>query len=81
MTPLGVYGYIFTKEMIFDGGTLTPRFNNLADLKNNKCNGESYILTGFFTPNPKNKKNISQLLFDLSAVLSFIEQKNVIIAH
>ncbi|MCP6512767.1 hypothetical protein NV951_06045 [Klebsiella pneumoniae] len=35
----------------------------------------------FFTPNPKNKNNISQLLFDLSAVLSFIEQKNVIIAH
>ncbi|WP_433653893.1 hypothetical protein [Klebsiella variicola] len=81
MTPLGVYGYIFTKEMIFDGGTLTPRFNNLTDLKKIKCNGESYILTGFFTPNPKKKNNISQLLFDLSAVLSFIEQKNVIIAH
>ncbi|MEB7828551.1 hypothetical protein NGK27_14955 [Klebsiella quasipneumoniae] len=81
MTPLGVYGYIFTKEMIFDGGTLTPRFNNLTDLKKKKCNRESYILTGFFTPNPKNKNNISQLLFDLSAVLSFIEQKNVIIAH
>lgn len=48
MTPLGVYGYIFTKEMTFDGGTLTPRFNNLTDLKNKKCNGESYILTGFF---------------------------------
>ncbi len=56
MTPLGVYGYIFTKEMIFDGGTLTPRFNNLTDLKNKKCNGEFYILTGFFTPNPKKKK-------------------------
>lgn len=81
MTPLGVYGYIFTKEMIFDGGTLTPRFNNLTDLKNKKCNGESYILTGFFTPNSKKKNNIPQLLFDLSAVLSFIEQKNVIIAH
>lgn len=81
MTPLGVYGYIFTKEMIFDGGILTPRFNNLTDLKKKKCNRESYILTGFFTPNPKNKNNTSQLLFDLSAVLSFIEQKNVIIAH
>ncbi|VDA95921.1 hypothetical protein BANRA_04291 [Klebsiella pneumoniae] len=81
MTPFGIYGYIFTKEMTFDLGILTPRFNNLHEIKKEKCNGESYILTGFFTPNSSANKNLSQALFDLSAILSFIEQKNVIIAH
>ncbi|VCV38603.1 hypothetical protein BANRA_02131 [Klebsiella pneumoniae] len=47
MTPFGIYGYIFTKEMTFDLGILTPRFNNLHEIKKEKCNGESYILTGF----------------------------------
>ena len=39
MTPFGIYGYIFTKEMTFDLGTLTPRFNNLHEIKKEKCNG------------------------------------------
>lgn len=39
------------------------------------------FLQVFLLPTQRKKNNISQLLFDLSAVLSFIEQKNVIIAH
>lgn len=79
MTPIAIYGYSFTKEVAFDGGVLTPLFSSAKQLNDNKCDGINYILTGFFTPSPEYYTQIPHLLFDLSAVLSFIEQKNVII--
>ena len=79
MTPIAIYGFSFTKEITFDGGVLTPRFKTYQQLKENKCNDDIYVLSGFFSPNPTNYQGLSQLIFDLAAVLSFIEQKNVII--
>ncbi len=74
MTPFGIYGYIFTKEMTFDLGILTPRFNNLHEIKKENAT-ESLIYLQVFHPNSSANKNLSQALFDLSAILSFIEQK------
>lgn len=79
MKPIAIYGYNFTKEVTFDGGVLTPIFTSAKELNENKCEGTNYILTGFFTPSPKYYAEIPHTLFDLTAVLSFIEQKNVII--
>lgn len=75
MTPFGIYGYIFTKEMTFDLGILTPRFNNLHEIKKEKMQRRVLYTYRFFTPNSSANKNLSQALFDLSAILSFIEQK------
>lgn len=80
MTPIAIYGYSFTQEVTFDGGLLTPLFRTAQQLKDNKCDGTSYILTGFFTPSTEYFSQLNHLVFDLSATLSFIEQKNVIIS-
>lgn len=80
MTPIAIYGYSFTKEITFDGGVLTPIFNSAQQLRENKCDGTDYILTGFFSPFPAPDKVIHTIIYDLSATLSFIEQKNVIIS-
>jgi hypothetical protein len=81
MTSIAIYGFSFTKEISFDGGILIPRFNTSKQLKDVKCDGKGYVLSGFFSPYPTNYKNLNQLIFDLSAVLSFIEQKDVIICN
>lgn len=79
MTPIAIYGFCFTKEIPFEGGVLTPRFTSAHELKTNNCDTTKYVLTGFFTPSPSIYSDITQTIFDLAAVLSFIEQKNVIL--
>jgi len=66
--------------MIFPGGKLIPIFSNLSSSKKNKVDGKQYVLSGFFIPKSNDYNQLSQLTFDLSAALSFIEQKDVIVA-
>ncbi|ACH74824.1 hypothetical protein GL050_05825 [Salmonella enterica] len=80
MTQIAIYGFNFTKKITFDGGELTPIFSSWSELKKNGWANDRYILTGFFKPNSNNYAAQQQLIFDLQAVLSFIEQKNVIIS-
>lgn len=77
MIHVAIYGFIFTKKIIFPGGVLIPIFDNLHSLKKN--NTKNYFLTGFVIPEVENYNGLTQLLFDLAAVLSFIEQRDVII--
>ncbi|WP_010248716.1 hypothetical protein [Pantoea agglomerans] len=80
MIKIGIYGFTFSKEMTFSGGKLIPLYSSLSSSKKNKVDGNHYVLSGFFIPESNDYNHLSQLTFDLSAVLSFIEQKNVIIA-
>lgn len=80
MTQIAIYGFNFTKKITFDGGVLTPIFSSFHDIKEGGWANDKYLLTGFFEPKTANYVNQQQLIFDLEAVLSFIEQKNVIIS-
>lgn len=80
MIRIGIYGFTFSREIAFTGGKLIPIFNSLSLSKKNEVNGKRYVLSGFFIPEINDYNGLSQLTFDLSAVLSFIEQKNVIIS-
>lgn len=80
MSYIAIYGFSFTRKIVFDGGVLTPIFTSAKELRENKCNGREYILSGFFSPTVTNYVNHQQLVSDLAAVLSFIEQKNVVIS-
>ncbi|ENF2906863.1 hypothetical protein ACRFDE_003218 [Escherichia coli] len=81
MTQIGIYGYCFTKEFTFKGGTLIPRYKSFKERKENKYDGSEYVLSGFFSPAHASENTVTQIIYDLSAVLSFIEQKNVIISN
>lgn len=80
MIRIGIYGFTFSKPIKFNGGELIPIFKSLGLSKKNKVDGKQYVLSGFFLPEAEDYNGLSQLIFDLSAVLSFIEQKNVIIS-
>ncbi len=67
MTPFGIYGYIFTKEMTFDLGILTPRFNNLHEIKKKNAT-ESLIYLQVFSL-------LTQAQIKISLKLSLIFQQ------
>lgn len=77
MIRIGIYGFTFTQKIIFNGGELVPLFDNLLLCKKNKVHDKKYVLSGFLIPEVNDYNGLSQLIFDLSAVLSFIEQKDV----
>lgn len=72
----GIYGFDFTQEMEFDWGRLIPHCSSSEALKSARHPSE-YKLTGALED-----RGLSLLRrHDLSALLSFIEQLEVVVAH
>lgn len=83
MQQFGVYGYECSRKMEFDSYTITPITTKHADAKRLAADQKRYFLTATLEFKEKQPPEVlRKLLFDLEAVLSFIDQMDVIIlAH
>lgn len=81
MSCYGIYGYETTKETEFDGFKLRPRIKNHIEVEALSSDLDNYNLTGFLEINDNLIQEKKSFIFDLQGVLSFIDQKNVIIAN
>ncbi|MAR73479.1 MULTISPECIES: hypothetical protein [unclassified Halomonas] len=81
MKSYGIYGYEISKRAEFDDFNLIPLTDNYTTAKERASDLNSYHLTGFLEINGSNSLDNKSLLFDLQGVLSFIDQKNVIITN
>ncbi|MCG2573284.1 hypothetical protein LVY74_06885 [Acinetobacter sp. ME22] len=83
MITYGIYGYEITKIAELEGFKLIPRSQNDNEIRQLASDQNYYHLTGFLEidENQIPIPNQRGLIFDLQGILSFIEQKNVIITH
>ena len=81
MTSYGIYGYEISKPSELDGFRLIPSSENYTDVKNKASDLASYHLTGFLEIDESEFPDQRALIFDLQGVLSFIDQKSVVISN
>ena len=81
MITYGIYGYEITKTAELKGFKLIPRSQNHREVKKLAADRDHYHLTGFLEIDENQILNQHTLIFDLQGILSFIDQKNVIITH
>jgi len=80
MQQFGIYGYECSRKMEFDSYTITPITTKHADAKRLAADQKRYFLTAILEFKEKQPPEVlRKLLFDLEAVLSFIDQVDVII--
>lgn len=81
MKSYGIYGYEISRPAQFDGFRLTPLTDNYTEVRKKASDLDNYHLTGFLEVDEKRFSDIRTLIFDLQGVLSFIDQKNVIVTN
>ncbi|MCH1919385.1 hypothetical protein L9G15_08080 [Shewanella sp. A3A] len=81
MKSYGIYGYQISRPAEFDGFRLTPLTDNYTEVRNKASDLYNYHLTGFLEIDEIRFSDLRALIFDLQAVLSFIDQKNVIVTN
>lgn len=81
MKKYGIYGYEISRPAEFDGFHLTPLSDNYTEVRKNASDLDNYHLTGFLSIDETQFPDIRAFIFDLQGVLSFIDQKNVIISN
>ena len=81
MIKIGIYGYECTREISFDSYKIIPLTNNYTEAKKLASEQHVYNLTGFLEIDEKKSTNLYELIFNLEAVLSFIDQKDVILTN
>jgi len=81
MITYGIYGYEITQVAELKGFKLIPRSQDYREIKKLTEDQDHYHLTGFLEIDENQILDISALIFDLQGILSFIDQKNVIISH
>jgi len=81
MKSYGIYGYEISKSAELDGFRLIPLSENYTEVKSKASDQDSYHLTGFLEIDEREFPDQRALVFDLQGVLSFIDQKSVIISN
>lgn len=81
MKNYGIYGYEISRPAEFDGFRLSPVTGNYTEVKKKASDLDNYYLTGFLEVDETQFPDARALIFDLQGVLSFIDQKNVIISN
>lgn len=81
MKSYGIYGYEISKPAELDGFKLTPLTENYTEVKRKASDLDGYHLTGFLEIDERKFPDQGSLIFDLQGVLSFIDQKNIIISN
>lgn len=77
----GIYNFCFNHKIINKDFILHPFYENYNDVKNVSNETGFYNLTGFLECYCDSNEKIKELIFNLSAVLTFIQQQNVIITN
>ena len=80
MTCYGIYGYEISVVNELKGFKLIPYCDDYSSAKRLASDLNNYNLTGFLEIDDR-KINEHSLIFDLQSVLSFIDQKNIIITN
>ena len=83
MVRIGIYGYECTRKATFDTFSIIPRYTDFRQVKSLASAEWNYHLTAFLEIPGKKQfdTDTRNLAFDLGAVLSFIDHKDVIIAN
>jgi hypothetical protein len=82
MIRYGIYGYEMSVANELEGFKLVPYCDDYSSVKKLASDLDNYNLTGFLEIDDDNKvTNVCSLIFDLQAVLSFVDQKSVIITN
>jgi hypothetical protein len=82
MIRIGIYGYECTKESIFDAYKIIPVSNEHTKVSKLSSDQNRYNLTAFLeVDNETINNDLRKLTFDLEAVLSFIDQKDIIVSN
>lgn len=81
MKNYGIYGYEISRLAELDGFKLMPLSENYAEVKRKASDLDSYHLTGFLEIDESKFPDERSLIFDLQGILSFIDQKNVIVSN
>lgn len=81
MMYYGIYGYEISKPTYLDGLKLTPLTESHTEVRRKASDLDSYNLTGFLEIDESKHIDQRALIFDLQGILSFIDQKNVIITN
>jgi hypothetical protein len=81
MIRIGIYGYECTKEAIFDTYKIIPVSNEHSKVSKLSSSQNTYNLTAFLEVDNETIIDLRQLIFDLEAVLSFIDQKDIIVSN
>lgn len=74
-----IYGYNFTQKNIFDTYQIIPNIKDNYTIKKHAADSDYYNLTGFLKFNDNFQYDKHEFLFNLQAVLSFIDQRDVLI--
>lgn len=77
----GIYNFCFNHKIISKDFILHPFYKKFTDAKKFSNETSFYNLTGFLECRQDSDEKIRDLIFHLSAVLTFIQQQNVIIAN
>lgn len=82
MIRYGIYGYEISVANELEGFKLVPYCDDYSSVKKLASDLDNYNLTGFLEIDDDNKvTDEGSLIFDLQAVLSFVDQKSVIITN
>ena len=81
MIKLGIYGYECTKSANFDHFKIIPFSTSYDEVLGLSSDQNKYNLTSFLEINDENTINIPSFIFDLTGVLSFIDQKDIVIQN
>lgn len=81
MKTFGIYGFNITKTIHFSFGRMIPRVRKIAEIKKLMQDTRNLRLTGFVELDLINTDEIFDLIDQLEKVLTFIEQRQVIITN
>ncbi|EJL7824865.1 hypothetical protein NM004_004512 [Vibrio parahaemolyticus] len=81
MTRVGIYGYECTKIYEFYGCRVVPLYSQYTQVKKLSSDQNCYHLTAFLEISDECPYELKSLVFNLEAVLSFIDHKDVIITN
>jgi hypothetical protein len=81
MTRYGIYGYECTREVHLPGFNIIPMSNDHSIIENLSSNLDVYHLTSFLEIDGDDIEKNRELIFDLEGIISFIDQKDIIIQN
>lgn len=81
MGTYGIYGYGVTRNTSLSFGEIIPLQRTFKEINSKIKNKDKLELTGFINLEGLNEKEEESYLFHLEIVLSFIEQRKVLIRH
>ncbi|EAN1997062.1 hypothetical protein LYZ22_004034 [Salmonella enterica] len=81
MFTIGIYGFTLTKVTHFSFGTMYPVETSLFKLKKYRQDKDKLYLTAFLELDVPDRNEVTDLIFHLEKILSFIEQRPVLIKY